>query len=335
MFISFKDAAGIDKIISVDASIEETHVSSALVTDHAVEEGSNITDNVRPENDQITIEMMISNTPVSAPGSHSNGARHALTPASLYVSGTKPKLQRRADGNPSMPAQPSPPVRDKGNPITVRPAIPPQSLGSTLAPFGAAAGLAGGKTGATIGLGLLAANSVRTPGVAPIFQAQPLHPKIGQATLPTPQPVQPVDVSGDVITYSFSEVFDRVKEVYNELLRIVKGGIEVKISTSLREYDHMVLYGMRTPRNVDLGNVLRVTVDAKQIRVVTTKTVQVTNPVETRAKVPVNRGNQTTKEADYLIPPGKPNTTVARRLQKDGLMAAIGQIGFNVTGGGE
>lgn len=47
-----------------DVVISETHRFSASVTEHPVEKGPNITDNVRAELDTVTLEVFVSNTPI-------------------------------------------------------------------------------------------------------------------------------------------------------------------------------------------------------------------------------------------------------------------------------
>lgn len=48
--------------IVLDASVSETHTSSADITSHPVESGANITDHVHRQPDTITIQGVISNT---------------------------------------------------------------------------------------------------------------------------------------------------------------------------------------------------------------------------------------------------------------------------------
>lgn len=49
----------------VDASIKEDHDAEVEVTDHAVEQGAAITDHARPKPVELTIEGLVSNTPIS------------------------------------------------------------------------------------------------------------------------------------------------------------------------------------------------------------------------------------------------------------------------------
>lgn len=52
--------------LELDAAISEAHSGTNEVTDHPVEDGADITDHVRVKPDTVTIEGIISNTPVIA-----------------------------------------------------------------------------------------------------------------------------------------------------------------------------------------------------------------------------------------------------------------------------
>jgi hypothetical protein len=60
--------------LTLDATTSETHEISAVVTDHPVEKGVNISDHVRPEPDVIKLEGVVSNTPIFLPPDYSEGA---------------------------------------------------------------------------------------------------------------------------------------------------------------------------------------------------------------------------------------------------------------------
>lgn len=51
-------------LVTLDASVSETHVGEVEVTEHPVEVGAAITDHLRPRPRQLTIEGIVSNTPV-------------------------------------------------------------------------------------------------------------------------------------------------------------------------------------------------------------------------------------------------------------------------------
>jgi hypothetical protein len=75
--------------IAIDASIEETHESPTTITDHAVESGANISDHMRPDADRLTIEGIISNTPIVLPKDHVDGAREV----DVQVEGVAPGVR--------------------------------------------------------------------------------------------------------------------------------------------------------------------------------------------------------------------------------------------------
>lgn len=60
------NAAGVPVIsVVLDASITEMHTLANTVTDHPVEQGSNVTDHSRPEPDRVQLDCLVSNTPLS------------------------------------------------------------------------------------------------------------------------------------------------------------------------------------------------------------------------------------------------------------------------------
>lgn len=272
MEIRFTRPTGEAAIIFVDASVSETHLTSALVSDHPVESGTDISDNVRAQNDQLTIELVISNDPTLQPTSHADGV--TMIKAAVVLSTNRDRLKRRTQGNPRQIVQ----------------SIPPSSVRDAAAPLGVAASFAAGQGigSAVTGIALTAVGSVRIPGMTPVFAERPL------AVVP--------DSEQGATLLEFSKPFDRVRAVYEELVAIVKHGTTVTISTSLRDYENMAIVAMSTPRDVDNANVLRVTIDAKQLRVVSTQIVQVTAPVQTMGHKNVKKGNQ--PAADVV--PGTP-----------------------------
>lgn len=65
--IDWSDDSGNDQSIDIDCSVEETYTTAAELTEHAVEDGANISDNVRPHNDTFTFSCVISGTPIESP----------------------------------------------------------------------------------------------------------------------------------------------------------------------------------------------------------------------------------------------------------------------------
>lgn len=60
--------------IWIDVSISETHSLSAAVSEHPVESGTNIVDNIRPEPRTVELEGLVTNHPTEQPLSHAGGA---------------------------------------------------------------------------------------------------------------------------------------------------------------------------------------------------------------------------------------------------------------------
>jgi len=85
--ISWTDAAGNALLVELDAAPTQTWESTAEVTEHPVETGSAIGDHVRPANDTISVEGILTNTPVSVPSSQMQGVTRAPGPLDLGAVG--------------------------------------------------------------------------------------------------------------------------------------------------------------------------------------------------------------------------------------------------------
>jgi len=91
--IEWTDAAGNTLSVELDATPTQSWESSAEVTEHPVETGSAITDHVKPSNDTITVEGVITNTPVIVPTTQMQGATRS--PGTLDLPGVgKVSVQR-------------------------------------------------------------------------------------------------------------------------------------------------------------------------------------------------------------------------------------------------
>lgn len=67
------DEGGATVALEIDVTPTEGYESSAETTEHPVETGSAIADHVKPGNDTLTLEGVISNTPVRVPTTHTRG----------------------------------------------------------------------------------------------------------------------------------------------------------------------------------------------------------------------------------------------------------------------
>lgn len=72
MTISLKwiEANGEERLLDVDALVREGYSASSEVTKNPVERGVTVTDNIRDSDDVLTIEFVITNTPIVVPRSH-------------------------------------------------------------------------------------------------------------------------------------------------------------------------------------------------------------------------------------------------------------------------
>ncbi len=74
-FVTFKRRHGTWGGIWLDAVVDEVHSSEVDVTEHPVEEGSDISDHARPRADVIRIEGVVTNQPIELPQSHADGVQ--------------------------------------------------------------------------------------------------------------------------------------------------------------------------------------------------------------------------------------------------------------------
>ncbi len=65
----------ISSSVMLDAAVNEQHVTTAQVTEHQVENGPDVADHIRPMPQKVTIEGVISNTPINNPTTQMGGAK--------------------------------------------------------------------------------------------------------------------------------------------------------------------------------------------------------------------------------------------------------------------
>ncbi len=76
---------GEDRDLEFDAVLSEEHTGNATVTEHPVEKGSSITDHVRPEQERVTFEAIVTNTPIRLPATQNKGSRERSTTRTLQT----------------------------------------------------------------------------------------------------------------------------------------------------------------------------------------------------------------------------------------------------------
>lgn len=216
--------AWIDEIW-LDVSVRESHGLSAEVTEHPVESGADVADHIRPKQRTVTIEGIISNTPIEVPQSHMDGAAEDPSPITI-------------EGEPS--------------------------FGNVDTPVGEVNIPGSGQLAAVAGVVGIQLASKRE------FAAQALH---------------------------FSQEFDRVGAVHLDLESIILTSKRITIVTTLTIYENVALTDLNIERDGRTGNALRFTATGRELRIVSSDTVDVPNPVDSRASKPRPRGKQLTVEA--------------------------------------
>lgn len=95
---------------------------------------------------------------------------------------------------------------------------------------------------------------------------------------------------------------NRVRDVYEALLRVQSARTLVTVNTRDRDYFDMMIERVAAPRNVGNGSSSQFQIDLKHIRIASSQTVAAPKPTETRGKGPVNKGSQATKPAAEAAP---------------------------------
>lgn len=75
--------------VILDASVSEQHTIGAEVTRHQVETGSDVTDHIRPLPQKISIEGIVTNTPIASPLSPTGGVSASFGTQSFSVGGVQ------------------------------------------------------------------------------------------------------------------------------------------------------------------------------------------------------------------------------------------------------
>lgn len=78
-------AGGSLVLIEFDATIREEHTGVTTVTEYHVERGADVADHARPENDRITCDVVVSNTPIRVPTTNTDGVSGGFGPQPLSV----------------------------------------------------------------------------------------------------------------------------------------------------------------------------------------------------------------------------------------------------------
>lgn len=91
---------------------------------------------------------------------------------------------------------------------------------------------------------------------------------------------------------------NRVRDVYEALLRLQEARTFVTVSTRDRDYYDMLIERVAKPRSLDNGSSSHFQIDFRRVRIASSKTVAAPRPAEARGKTTVNKGSQAAKKKE-------------------------------------
>lgn len=92
----------------------------------------------------------------------------------------------------------------------------------------------------------------------------------------------------------FDDEFDRVRDVYGELVDATAAGALFSVTTTLANYENMAITSLSAPRSAGSGNALTFQIDMQELRIVETQTVAAPPSKRQEQK---RRGNKPTRDA--------------------------------------
>lgn len=240
-------------VIEFDATLSETHSSKSEKTSHPVEAGVAISDHVRPSEDRVTLEVIVTNTPLN-----DMSVSRFLAPTG--------RLQSAA------------PLRMANLPLTLS--------GVTVAGEQRLVGKS--KQVATPKI-----KAARQPGFGFPMQLRGALNADARDNPPEVTPgrfdkLVPNGVSGSPLQAVTPA--NRVKLVYEVLQSLVRSGVEVNLVTDLRDYPSMVITSLSTPKTA--MDALVFSMELEEIRFSSTKKTEVKalRVEEPRAEKKVDQG---------------------------------------------
>lgn len=72
--VHYTELDGARKLVAPDAMLREAPSRASEITDNPVERGLPVSDNIRLKGESLVIEVLVTNTPITPPLSHANGA---------------------------------------------------------------------------------------------------------------------------------------------------------------------------------------------------------------------------------------------------------------------
>ncbi len=237
-----------------DATLNETHDSSSDITQHPVEDGSVITDHVRPRPDALSLNVFVSNHPISLQKAHAD-FRDAVedTPQGFLIP------EGTATATELLLGQP----RRRPLPVQL---------------------IAAGRFGDLERVSLPNLPFVTNSGFLPAL------PQIPQWFAAPEQDQE--EESFQVTTLQHKEGFDRSRQMYEQFITLQRSGQLLTVVTKIREYENMVIESMSVPRDSGSANSLTLQVNFIQVRIVESRTIDLPEALEARGQARRGRGSR-------------------------------------------
>lgn len=264
-FLAWKDDAGIPHQFQCFVKSED-YDFGADITEHPVETGSNITDNVRVKLREAKIVFFETNTPIDP----NNWV--ALTPTISIVTIPQP------GGGLPLSLPPGPLEFESWNNL-----ITERALGATAT--GAIGNLLGGTMGGAVGtvVGEVVGDAIVGGGI-PVPQV--VFPPPDLSNVPGVQ----LPITGQALGIPVPQDF--VQLTIAKLQSILNAVQVVNLISPKLEIDNMVIQSIHVHRDAETGDAAEIEVGLKEIRFVTTISVPAPAPTLPRTTPPVNKGEQ-------------------------------------------
>jgi len=271
-FLSWTDDAGIPQEFICFVKTED-YDYGADVTDHPVETGSNVTDNVRVKLREAKIFFFETNSPID----------------SNHWAQTFPNVSIITVPGPPPTAPPGPLAFNAWNNL-----ITEKALGATAAGFagGLIGGAAGGNSGNALGgaIGTVAGSvvaDVLVGGGVPVAQVVP-PPAAGLFGFTPPTTIQTqtlgfLNATGSTSQDFVSATIALLEQLLNDVQVVTLNGPKLTITS-------MVINSIHIHRDAEVGDAAEIEVGLKEIRFVSTTTVPSPAPAVIRSSAPVNKG---------------------------------------------
>lgn len=267
------------------------------VTTYNVEQGSDVTDNVREQVRICNLSVFATNEPIGA----NNFAQADLQLLPISIDGPG---QAGSAGATSIT------IPEWNNGIAARASL--MGVGDVVG------GVLGGKVGTEIGgaVGALAGALLGGSGE----EDTEISPYLGLD--PTPA------VNVNAQTYQFTDAADFVQQTIYQLRAWKKAAQLLTVVGTKGSVDSMVIEKLNISADADTGTGREITLALKEVRIVQTTTVNTPKPTIPRAKTPVNKGSQNTT-------PKPPTKSVAKVVKDMFAGKSLSDLATKFFGSGE